>query len=188
MKLSTITTAPLRCSAFAVRAALPALLLLAGCGTTIVSSRDPSNADPDQWRTAAPSLPVELHGTVPGDAETALASLFPPAPDLQYASLGPIALPDLGKRIVLYVNPAQLPAASELCGQSDQFRPGEQTGRFANVTAALCDGPAVISSVQGYALTSQQTAEGLRRSLGVIQAGLFDALEPGATDPDQYNH
>jgi len=187
MKLSRLTIEPLQCTAIAVRTTLPALLLLliTGCGTTLVSMHNPSNADPAQWRAAAPRLPVELQGTVPGLAETALVALFPPAHDLQYASLGPIALPDAGKRIVLYVNAVRLPAASELCRQSDQFQPGQQTGKFANVTAALCDGPAVISSVRGYALANHQTVEGLRRSFGVIEDGLFDALQPGAIDPDQ---
>jgi hypothetical protein len=188
MKLTTFVTSPLHCAAFAAKTALPALLLLAGCGTTIVSSRNPSRADPSQWWAAAATLPVELHGTVLGRAETVLASVFPPAPFPQYASLGPITVPDNGKRIVLYVNAAQLPPASELCSQSDLFQPAAQDGRYAKVTAALCDGPEVISTVRGYALSGDQTAKGLKLSFGVIEAGLFDALEPGANNPDQYYH
>lgn len=188
MKLATLISWPSRRAAFAAKTALPALLLLAGCGTTVVSSRNLSNADPAQWQAAAPTLPVELHGTVPGHSETALASLFPQEPELRYASLGPIALPAPDKRIVLYVNGTQLPAVSKLCSQSELFQPGPQDGHLAHVTAALCDGPAVISTVRGYALSTNQNEQGLQHSFGVIQAGLIDALEPGATDLNQYNH
>jgi hypothetical protein len=188
MKLTCLVSWPSRRAGLVVKTALPALLLLSGCGTTVVSSRNLSHADAAQWQAEAPALPVELHGAVPGRSETALTSLFPQASKLQYASLGQITLPAPGKRIVLYVNGTQLPAASKLCTQGEPFQHGQQAGRLADVTAALCDGPEVISTVRGYALSMDQTKQGLQRSFGVIQAGLIDALEPGANDPDQYNH
>ena len=181
----TFPSSLLRPVVFAAAAALPAVLLLAGCGTAIVSSQDPSHANPNQWRAAA-ALPVELHGNIPGRSETALASLLPQEAHPKYASLGPIALPDKGKRIVMYVNAALLPPTSGLCSQSDLFQAGGQVGRFAKVTAALCDGPTLITSDQGYALSKDQTAQGLQRSLGVIRAGLTAALKRDVTEPYQY--
>jgi hypothetical protein len=166
-------------------AVLPVILFLAGCGTAIVSSQDPSHANPYQWR-AAEALPVELHGNIPARSETALASLFPQGSRPQYASLGPIALPDKGKRVVMYVNAAFLPPTSDLCSKSDLFRPGRQVSRFARVTAALCDGPTVISVVRGDALSKGQTEQGLQRSFGVMRAGLVAALKRDATEPYQF--
>jgi len=183
MDMKLIPSLMLRRVVFA--AVLPAALLLAGCGTAIVSSQDPSRANPDQWRAVA-TLPVELHGKIPGRSESALASLFPQEPRPQYASLGPIPLADRGKRVVMYVNPSALPPPADLCSQSDLFQPGRQVGHFARVTAALCDGPTVISTDRGYALSRDQTEQGLRRSFGIMRAGLVAALKRDVTEPYQF--
>jgi hypothetical protein len=167
-------------------AALPAILLLAGRGTAIVSRQDPSHANPVQWRTVA-ALPVELHGNIPGSSETALASLFPLGSHRQYVPLGLTTLPDKGKRIVMYVNAALLPPTSDLYSQSDLFQPGRQVGGFARVTAALCDGPTTVISIdRGYALSKEQTEQGLRRSFGVMRVGLVAALKRDVTETYQF--
>ena len=170
----------------ALRGALVALpLLAAGCGTTIVSSDKFVAADPAAWMAVQGRLPVEVHGTVPGKAQSALAQAFPPYRANEYAALdggvGPLA-----NRIVLYVNAAALPPAAALCSAPDLFRAGPQTGERARVSGALCQGSVVVARADGYALSVDQSAAGLKQSFSVIEDALFDVLQPGATDPGRY--
>ena len=183
-KFEQIRTMPVFCVA---RVALVALPLLAGaCSTTISGSHRLVSTDADAWAARWSSLPVEVHGTVPGPAQAALAQAFPRYRPSEYASLDGAAVSGPGDRIVLYVNASALPPTKALCNAPDQFSAGEQTGRRASVTGALCQGTVVVARADGYALSRGQSAAGLERSFGVIEGELFDVVQPGGNDPSRY--
>ena len=183
-KFAQIRTLPIFC---VTRVALVALPLVAGaCSTTISGSDKLVSTDEDAWAAKWSSLPVEVHGAVPGAAQAALVQAFPRIRPSEYASLDGAAVSGPGDRIVLYVNASALPATTALCSAPDQFSAGEQTGRRASVTGVLCQGTVVVARADGYALSRGQSAAGLKESFGVIEDQLFDVLQPGANDPDRY--
>ncbi len=162
------------------------LALLGGCASTnILSSANPSRASPSAWADAE-SLPVELHGSVPGVAPGELSAMFPRARPSQIASLGMPALPDAGRRIVLYLNPAQVAAPADLCSGAGAFQPGRQDGRSAYVVGALCDGRWVITRATANILTRGATPAQLRQNFDVLRVQLWQSLTPGNNNPELY--
>ena len=141
------------------------LLMLTGCGTTIIGSANPSGDNPARWADAE-QLPAEVHGgTWPAQAVTPVAA---------------------SRRVVMYVNPAALPTPSQYCSATQDFRPGQQRGARAYVAAALCDGTRVVSTTTAYVLTAGQTPEAIQRNFRIVPLQLAQALQPGANDPMQY--
>ena len=170
----------------ALRVLLPAAALLGGCAsTTISSSANPSRAPASDWSDYA-TLPVELHGVVPGRSKAELAALFPPYHQPQYAALGDLPAANTGRRMVLFVNPATLPPTSDLCEGRGQFQRGVQPGESAYVTGALCDGTRVISTASGYVLTANMNPKDLAYNFKIIRDQLYQSLFPGANDPSRY--
>ena len=179
---------PLRRSSV-LKSVLPALLLLSGCeaATTVTGSVNPSRAQPSAWADYN-QLPVELHGVIPNRTKPQLAALFPPAPLQQVVALGPVPVDAYPRRIVLYVNPAALPAPDDLCSNGAAFRRGGQHGESAQVTGALCDGKRLISRASGYVLTENQSDDGLRKDFQIIRDQLYQSLFFGANSTNRYYH
>ena len=154
--------------------------MLGGCANTTVSRSDklaPGTAG--DWGAAWNALRVERHGTVPGVAGSALATIYPAGTPPRYAALGATPLPAAKDRIVLYVNASALPPRNALCAEPELFRPGSQSGNYAKLTAALCQGTTVVTTASGQALAANQSVAGLRQSFGAINGELFYALSPG---------
>jgi hypothetical protein len=159
-------------------AMISSTVLLTACTSTVLDSSNVSQADPEPWAEAWASLPVDVHGSVPGYSQTELSMLFPSYSNQELASLDNW-VPAVGKqRIVLYVNPITLPKLSGLCSQSDMFRPGRQKGRLAEIDAVLCDGTSVISTSTGLALSLDQSRSGIVKSFSAIEDELLYVLYP----------
>ena len=170
-----------------LKIAAPAMLLLGGCeaSTTVTGSVNPSRAQPAAWADYD-QLPVELHGVIPSRTKPQLAALFPPAPRRQVATLGDVPVESGTRRMVLYVNPAAMPPAEDLCSDAAAFRRGAQEGESAHVTGALCDGNKLITRASGRVLTADQTDAGLRKDFQIIRDQLYQALFFGANTTYRY--
>jgi hypothetical protein len=166
---------------------LPTVLLLGGCAasTTVLSSANPSRASPDDWADYE-TLPVDVHGVVPGRSKAELAALFPPYNAPQYAAVGALPAASSGRRMVLYVNPAPTMPTNDLCDGRQHIQRGPQQGESAYVVGALCDGPKVISTASAYILDKDQTPQGLAYNFRMIRYQLYQSLFPGANDPMRY--
>jgi hypothetical protein len=169
-----------------LRTVVPAAVLLGGCAlTTVTSSSNPSRAAASAWADYD-TLPVELHGVVPGETKAQLAALFPPYHAPQYAALGDLPRADTGRRMVLFVNPVAALPRAELCEGRGRFERAVQQGRSAYVQGALCDGGRVISTASGYVLTRDMTPKELSHDFATIRDQLYQSLFPGANNPDMY--
>ena len=160
-----------------VTGAAIALALLAGCtGTMVTGSANPSRDRPRLWQDYA-YLPVTVLGHDPEHTQPELAAVFPapPAPGAPG-----------GRHIVLYVDAAVLPDKGALCTDVEAFRPGTQDGRYARVTAAMCDGGREVTRVTGTVLTHVASARWLRKDFDVIRDQLYASLYPGANDPTKF--
>ncbi len=141
--------------------------------TTVLSSENPSKERPPQW-TDYWSLPVVVHGAVPQLEPSGLAALYPGGTGGQQA----------GRRVELFINPAQLPTYMELCRRGEAFRPGGQPGGYARVTGALCDGDKVVTYATATILTAGLRPEQLRGHLEIMHLQLWQALTYGNNHPE----
>ena len=167
-------------------AAALSLLLLGGCTspTTVLTSANPSRVPASDWADYD-SLPVALRGVIPGRTKAELAAIFPAYHAPRYASLGDLPATD-GRRMALYVNPANNLDENGLCNGGSGFVRGPQVGESAYVVGALCDGPRVITRASAYILTKDQNASELAGNFETIRGQLYQSLYPGANDPDRY--
>jgi hypothetical protein len=153
---------------------LAATLLLGGCAaTTITASSNPSRDPAWAWADYA-VLPVTVLGSAGNHSQASLSSLFPAAPSGAGGE---------GRHIVMYVNASALPPATRLCSDTSGFHPGAQNGDAANVTGAMCNGSAVVTTSTGRVLTHVQSARWLKHDFDVIRDQLYQSLFPGANDP-----
>jgi hypothetical protein len=151
------------------------ILMTVGCSTptTILSSQNPSGAPAASWADYD-SLPVFFRGSVPGVDLAALSASFPRIRD------------NRSRRMVIYLNPAYDRPPAALCGDSEVFTAGVQTGVSARVTAALCDGPVVISTAEALIHSADEGTSGFARNLFTVRSETFQALQPRWQDPGRY--
>ena len=155
--------------------ALVAAFALAACSTTtVLDSENPSKNKPPEWPDYW-SLPVQVRGSVPQLPQPALAALFPtPVPHEADA-----------RRVELFLNPARLPSNDVLCSRPDLFVPGGQTGSYAFVAGALCNGRSVVTYATADVLTESLTPEQVRGHLEMMHLQLWQALTYGNNHPEQ---
>jgi len=161
------------------------MLLLGACSTRIISSQALDQTEPDVvdqdavvdmepgvWWARQYSLPVEIHGTMPGHSASETASLAQrtPPPDLKAPSTPSIA--DRTGRILMYVNPARLPEDDALCVESRHVGHTRQGGSDAGVTVALCDDTKTLAVVHGV-VEADASQSDIKSGLGTLQSALF---------------
>ncbi len=165
--------------------ALLSMTLLGGCAsTTILSSNNPSRAQPSAWTDFA-SLPVQARGVIAGHSKADLLSLFPNQYPQQVASLGALPASIGSRHIVMYFNPAGVPASDALCSGGSDFRRGVQDGESAHVVAALCDGNTEITRLNARILTQNLTPAQLTVQFDMLKTQLWQSLTPGNNHPEQ---
>ena len=148
---------------------------LAACTTTsVIDSENPSKNRPPQW-TDYWSLPVDVHGAVPHLPQPALAALFPTASPA----------PQAARRVELFLNPASMPPNDALCSRTDLFVPGMQSGAYAFLAGALCNGTAVVTYATAHVLTAGITPDQVRGHLEMMHLQLWQALTYGNNHPEQ---
>ena len=172
-------------SALSSGRALAIVVLVSGCTTSITDSGKLVDASADEWTSRRADLSVDVHGTAPAIVMAALRSPLPPRAPRRYTSMDSMVLNEEAKRIVLYVNTAELPSVDLLCNHPASIGEAAQEGRYAKVTAALCDGNSVISYSRAVVLASSDSPEKIRRNFGIAIDELFDVLQPGADDSDR---
>ena len=141
--------------------------------TSVLDSENPSNNRPPQW-TDYWSLPVDVHGAVPHFPQPALAALFPQRLTHQAG----------GRHVELFVNPARLPPNDALCGGAG-FVPGVQSGAYAFLAGALCNGASVVTYATANVLTAHLSPAQLRANLEMMHLQLWQALTYGNNHPEQ---
>jgi hypothetical protein len=155
-----------------------ALTMLGGCSTTIINHTNPSGQGPSRW-AALDHLPIELHGDFPGLSAADLTSrLQAAAPNLLFASSGTLPVPSSRRRVVMFLNSSSKLVLNAMCGAGSNFHAGNQTGRRATVSGALCDGTTVISTVSGTVVTQSRSADELASSFRIIRDELYWTLYP----------
>ena len=158
-----------------ITVALAACAMLAACtNTTVIASENPSKNRPPAWLDYW-GLPVEVRGAVPQLQEPALAALFH----------APLPRAAGARRVELFLNPARMPPNSALCSRPDLFVAGAQTGSYAFVAGALCNGTSVVTYATAEILTASLSPEQIRGHLEMMHLQLWQALTYGNNHPEQ---
>ena len=157
--------------------ALSLALLLSSCGTMITNHANLSGQAPAQWRDVA-RLPVELHGSIARRSEADLALILSASSSPLAAFNDPPPMAGGEKRVVMLVNPTNVPASTAICDTAKGFHSGIQEGPRATVSGALCDGRTVISVVTGSVPTKNQSSDELVASFGKVRDELYWTLYP----------
>ena len=164
---------------------LAAVSAIASCtNTTIIDSENPSKQRPPAW-TDYWTLPVELHGMVPGQRLSDISAFFPRA-TANYAPAGGVQASRSGaRRVVMYINPAGRLDPDGLCDGHAVYVPGSQEGQYAHLTASLCDDGTVVTWATSTMLTGGLSTSQVAGHLEAMRLQLYQALTPGNNHPEQ---
>lgn len=140
-------------------------LMLAGCSYRISDADVLATTEPASWYAQRNTLPLELHGQVPGHTGVEIAAL----------SARKLAENTPRQRIVLYLDGAEQADESRLCRTPSVADDAPAAAGATIVTAVLCDGTDGISMVRG-SIRPGVRDDQLRTDLRGIQAELFRIL------------
>jgi len=83
------------------------------------------------------------------------------------------------------LNPAKTPSETDICNRSDAPFGGTQTGRYAYVVGALCNGNAVMTYATANILASGISPQQVAGHLQMVRTQLYQALTPGNNHPER---
>jgi hypothetical protein len=136
---------------------------------------------PDAWVTRVRDLPVEVHGTVPGEtnAQTAAAidhGVTPQAQaDFQHTGLNLQALP----RVVVYVGGTSVPARDQYCAlepASNRLVTVPPNGTL--IRSELCDGPRPVAFGRLTIDDANLSTASVARAVQGLESRLVQSLPP----------
>jgi hypothetical protein len=136
---------------------------------------------PDVWATRIRELPVEVHGTVPGETSAQTIAAIDhgvaeqPQGDFQHTGLSLDAMP----RVVVYVGGTSVPARDQYCAL--------EPGRNRSVTvprngtlirSELCDGPRPVAYARLTIADANLSAASVARAVRGLESKLVQSLPP----------
>ncbi len=180
-------------SRFSAVALLPvAAALAAGCVANPPRVEQSVAADnPAAWASRIESLPVEVHGTVPGEtAAQTIAGVghgVASEPRAEFASSGLslYAMP----RVIVYIGGTDNPPRDQYCSlQPHADQPVPATNRKLVLRSELCDGPRAVASARITLAQANPTPDTVARGIERIKSDLVRSLVPPQPDLSRYSN
>lgn len=196
MKLVMNTSNPIspRSRPHTVSGALLSLvvLLASGCAT---GPRPVSHAfaddHPDDWAARIGSLPVEVHGAVPGESAAQTAAAIdhgvaqPDYAEFQHSGLDLYALP----RVVLYIGGTSAPPRDGYCAwQPDTDRTVSVAKDGVVLRGGLCDGPRSVAYARGTLADPNSNVAALDRAVERLKSNLVASLPSPDPQPPEFGN
>ena len=172
------------------------LASVSGCSSTLVSNEwaksegregqwpdDMEHRDKsDAWRSKAGALPIELHGTLPGQSHMSTAAMISnvleDAPsDSNDLDVGPFAM----QRVVLYINEDRVPIRADFCAAKKAYRVAENKRHKLTLSAAMCDGPRIVTYAEKSMSDSDFKSTNINDQVIGLKKSLVGALYPAIT-------
>ena len=127
-------------------ASLLPLLLLTACQGTLHTRWDTTGESYKEWQPKMASIPIEVHGAVPGSDSKLTMANIPGATDAEtYDAQQPDGPPLRAmRRIVLYIGGNQLPTDRTYCQPAPKLRTAVVAGGMVMFASALCDGARLV--------------------------------------------
>jgi hypothetical protein len=166
-----------------------ALALLSVAGTLAVGcAATPSKVDqaiaadhPEDWASRMRSLPVEIHGTLPGESATQTAAAIEhgtaDGADAQFGTSGLslYAMP----RVVVYIGGDTAPERDQYCSLDPNTSRSVVAPKNALVLRSeLCDGPRAVAYTRITLREANPTAGDLARGMVRVKSDLVRSLTP----------
>jgi hypothetical protein len=140
-----------------------------------------ANDHPDDWALRIGSLPVELHGTVPGETTTQTSAELDNATAKQAgAEVGNSGLSLYATpRVVVYVGGTEVPARDKYCAiEPEANRPVVSPESKVVLRSELCDGPRPVAYARVTIPATKPTAEQLAQGIDRAKSSLVQSLTP----------
>ena len=181
MEIYRSTHLPLSLAKGCLTAVLVASACLAGCQSTM-HSRWAANKDSlDVWQPKMATLPIDVHGAIPGSSPDATLSAIRNATNSSvYAKAHPSASGlESQQRIVLYVGGETLPVNTTYCSATSTMRAVKlSTGRVL-VGSALCDGSRLVVTARQEVEAEDATNATMEHTITTAKERLLVALRKG---------
>ena len=146
-------------------------LCLAGCQGTTHDRWARASDSVDVWSPKMASLPIEVHGSVPGADASRTVARIPNG-----TNAGSLAS---SQRIVLYVGGSTLPVNSTYCGVSPTLRSVRIPDDKVMMGAALCDGRRLVVTARQEFAPAAVTDTTMSHSIEELKTRLKFALAVG---------
>jgi hypothetical protein len=162
--------------------------ILGLCSGALVTGRPLTHEESfNYWSQVINEVPVQVHGSLPGYPEPAIAALLAkyPKPALMAFVDGDVRTvasvdrsADDPRRVVLSIDPSTDMNPAQVCrgGASLQERP--QNGRRARVDAVLCNGNEAVAATEGTLPVTGQSDSDIKNSIAAVKDSLVNALRP----------
>lgn len=157
-------------------------VLAAGCATGPGRVAQAQSSDePDEWASRIKSLPVEIHGAVPGEtAAQTIAAIGhgvgqQAGAEFQHTGLSLYALP----RVVVYVGGSSAPARDQYCAlepNTDRAVAVAKSGVV--VRSELCDGPRPVAYARMTLAEANPSAATLAQGIAHLESSMVHSLPP----------
>lgn len=170
---------------------LPLAFAMAGCQGTL-HTRWAEQADTyDRWAPQMATLPVEVHGTIPGLSHAETVAHIPQGTTARRFSAEQPTAPGLtvAPRVVLYVGGDTLPTNSSYCSASPELRSVHHHKDDVMLAAALCDGPRLIDRSRRVVNADHLSAADLDTTIKSVESQLLFGLtvSQAQTPPEDNN-
>jgi hypothetical protein len=156
--------------------------LAAGCATNPPRVEQAVAADhPDDWAERMSSLPVEVHGAVPGETSARTIAAIDhgtakqASDEFGSSGLSLDALP----RVVVYIGGSTAPARDQYCSlDPDTNRSVAAPTNALILRSELCDGPRAVAYARITLPEANPTAETVARGIDRLKGSLVRSLPP----------
>ena len=118
-----------------------AMLLLAGCRTTVDARWATSDDTVDHWKKAMPKLPVEVRGALPDATNQQIAEMIPNAKAMDAAHADLTA-----PRLVVELGQAARPQDDAYCAKPAQNTTSSAPPSQMTITLTICDGARLVAT------------------------------------------
>lgn len=170
-----------------------AAAVAAGCATNPPGVEQAVAADhPDDWAARMSSLPVQVHGAVPGEtpaqtiADIKRATANQASTEFGNSGLSLDAIP----RVVVYIGGTTAPARDQYCSLNPNTERSVAAPTNALILRSeLCDGPRAVAYARITLPEANPTAETVARGVDRLEASLVRSLPPlePMLQPDYWN-
>ena len=132
----------------------------------------------NQWSKKVFKLPIELHGSIPGESSEVTAAKIAnaiPAEKSSTTSLGNVGV--VGRqRVVLYLDESRVPARDDFCSVSKTYRDVPKESNGVVLRAALCDGPRIVSYAKKSLSIDKVSSDKVGTQVASLESALVDSL------------
>jgi len=169
-----------------------AAVLVAGCAANSPRMEQTAGDDsPHAWTSWIGSLPVEVHGTVPGETSAQTVAAIEhgvSGRDDGEASATGLDLKNM-PRVVVYVGGPAAPWRDQYCSSEPNVNlsvPARKRGLV--LLSELCDGTRPVAHAQVTLSETNPTAEMVARGVERTKSYLAQSLVPVEPDPERYRN